>query len=204
SDKGQTGKSDMENSENAGVRAEPGKSGNAGVLDGSENSENTNALGGSESRGNTGSPKSSDVHLLDVGCGSGILGITALLMGAKKVSMIDIDTGAIDNVNENIELNNTFSGKYETAAGDIFKKKDREKLAMLSEKYDIVVANILADVIIPLCDIIKEFMKEGATFITSGILVERKEDVREALIKNDFKDIICNEDGEWCSFVCRA
>ena len=112
--------------------------------------------------------------VLDIGCGSGILSVVSLLLGASKAVACDIDPGAARCARENARLNNIDSARYEVYTGGIFDLK--------KEKYDIVLANIVADVIIELVPTIKEFMKNDGLFIASGIIDTRVDDVKDAII----------------------
>lgn len=149
--------------------------------------------------------KSGDT-VLDIGCGSGILGITALLKGAGYGVLMDIDELAIDNVTEDMELNDIKAGTYHAFRADILSETERvrdelEKVGV--QKFDVVLANILADVIVLLCDVVRDFIKPGGYFITSGILIEKADEVREALLKNGFEIVKQTESGEWTSFLCK-
>lgn len=156
--------------------------------------------------------KNSD-KVLDVGCGSGILSIIALKLGAKTVAATDIDPNAVTASHENAQVNHVVScdtldelgedGKeLAIMAGDII--SDTEFRRMLGvESYDLVVANILADVIIPLSGVIAENMKPGALFISSGIIEMKRDEVKTALETNQFEIVEETKMGDWVSFVCR-
>ncbi|MCR5202914.1 MAG: 50S ribosomal protein L11 methyltransferase [Lachnospiraceae bacterium] len=147
-----------------------------------------------------------DNKVFDIGCGSGILGISALLKGAGKSILIDIDELAIDNVCEDMELNNIKPGTYAAKKMDILSEKEEAKKFAKEndcEKFDIIFANILADVIIPLTAIIPEFIKTNGYYIVSGILNERSADVRDALEKNGFEIVNVETLGEWTGFLSR-
>jgi len=118
--------------------------------------------------------------VLDVGCGSGILSIISLLLGAEEVCAIDIDpAGAITATRKNAELNPVDLSKIKILAGDVISDIDtRKKVGYLS--YNVVVANIVADVIIPLAEIAQSLAKPNGVFITSGIITERLNDVLDA------------------------
>ena len=118
----------------------------------------------------------SETEILDVGCGSGILGMLALKFGAKHISVgTDLDPCAIDATHENMEVNGIRKDQYEVMIGNIIDDKAVQD-AVGYEKYDIVAANILADVLVPLTPVIIHQMKPGAVYITSGI-IEDKENV---------------------------
>ncbi len=139
--------------------------------------------------------------IFDVGCGSGILSIIALKLGAKSAYGVDIDENATRASIENMEINNISSEIMKVAKGDVI--GDKVFTDSIVDEYDIVVANILADVIIPLSKVVKPFMKEDGVFITSGIINTKEEAVKEALIKNKFNIIDTVYMGEWVSIVAK-
>lgn len=142
--------------------------------------------------------------LLDAGSGSGILSIIAKKLGAKEVLGIDIDPNATNSAMENANVNQLQieAGKLNFVTGNII-EDDGIRSQIGKEKYDLVVANILADVIIPLSDVIGENLKAGGIFISSGIIYMKEEAVREALVKNQFKILEVNKMGDWVSFVAQ-
>ena len=143
-----------------------------------------------------------ETQLLDVGCGSGILSIIGLKLGAKTAVATDIDPAALTATYENVEVNGLTKEQFTVYAGNIIEDKElQDKVGY--EKYDIVVANILADVIIPLSGEIRQHMKPNGLFISSGIIDMKREEVEEALLKNGFEIIEVNEMGDWVSFVAR-
>lgn len=131
--------------------------------------------------------------VLDVGCGSGILAIASLLLGAENAVGVDIDEVAVRTAVENAELNNV-SGKFTAVCGDLTDK--------VSGKYDIVVANIVADAIISLSAGVKEFMNPDSVYITSGIIDTRGDEVAEALSR-DFEIIERFEENGWVCFAAK-
>lgn len=140
--------------------------------------------------------------VLDLGCGSGILSIIALKLGAGKVVGTDIDPNAIIATKENLAVNHIEEGSMIPYEGNLL--EDEALCEKIGEgQYDIVVANILADVIIPLSSIARRFMKEGAYFITSGIINTKEEEVKEAMVKNGFEIVDIIPMGEWVSIVGR-
>lgn len=142
----------------------------------------------------------SDTQLLDVGCGSGILSIIGLKLGAKHALGTDIDEHALEATKENIVVNHIAGEQFDLLAGNIISEEEiQQKVGM--KKYDVVVANILADIIIPLSGEIMQYMKEDGVFISSGILNTKADEVQDALLKNGFKIIEKNEMGDWVSFV---
>lgn len=141
--------------------------------------------------------------LLDVGTGSGILGITALKLGARAVFGTDLDENAIHAVKENLEANQIPGERFQVLQGNIIDDKNVQKAAGF-EKYDVVVANILADVIILLQKEIPVHMKKGAVFITSGIINSKEEAVKAAFSANDaFEVLEITCQGEWVSVTAR-
>jgi len=139
--------------------------------------------------------------VLDLGCGSGILGIGAKLLGAEHVVGCDIDPKAPDVAVSNAALNNIFADNFEIYAGNILSDDIlREKLG---NGYRLVLANIVADVIIPLCKIAGDFMTEEAIFICSGIIEGRQYEIEEALLQNGFSIISHYEEEEWHCFEAR-
>lgn len=144
----------------------------------------------------------SDTKLLDVGCGSGILSIIGLKLGAQYAFGTDIDQNALIVTQENIQVNNILPEQFDLLAGDIISDTLVQDKAGY-HKYDIVVANILADVIIPLSGEIHKHLKEDGVFISSGIINTKRKEVEEALLKNNFRIIEVNEMGDWVSFVAK-
>ena len=138
--------------------------------------------------------------VLDLGCGSGILSIISLLLGAEHATAVDIDENAVKIAVENAEKNNIDLAKYRTMAGNV--TCDKGLFAKISDrKYDIVLANIVADVIIGIRDIVPEFLKDGGIFITSGIIEERLNDVLSAYEKSSFTPVAEEHQGGWASLV---
>ncbi len=138
---------------------------------------------------------------LDLGCGSGILGIGALVLGSARCVGCDIDPKAPDVAASNAALNGIGADRFKIYAGDIL--SDASLRRMLGSGYDAVLANIVSDVIIPLSTIVRQFMKPGAVFITSGIIDGRQDEVRAALEGNGFEVIEHRNEEEWHCFVCR-
>ena len=144
-----------------------------------------------------------DSEVLDVGTGSGILGITALKLGAKHVFGTDLDENAITAVGENLASNDISSDRFHVLQGNIIDDKSVQDWAGY-EKYDIVVANILADVIILLVDEIPAHLKKGGYFITSGIINMKEEAVKAAFAANQELEVTeITYQGEWVSVTAR-
>lgn len=138
--------------------------------------------------------------ILDLGCGSGILSITALLLGASSAVAVDIDPNATEVAYSNLELNKLSSDRYTTYTGDITCDSDlRSKLG----KHNLVIANIVADVIISFAPFVKEFMAEDATFICSGIILERLDEVKLALEDAGLTIINIKNDDDWAAITCK-
>lgn len=144
----------------------------------------------------------SETEILDVGCGSGILGMLALKFGAKHSLGIDLDPCAIDATHENMEVNGIRKDQYEVMIGNIIDDKAVQD-AVGYEKYDIVAANILADVLVPLTPVIIHQMKPGAVYITSGIIEDKENVVVEAVKAAGLEVLEVNHQGEWVSVVAR-
>ncbi len=144
-----------------------------------------------------------ETTLLDVGTGSGILGITALKLGAKEVFGTDLDENAIIAVKENMEANDIPMDKFLVLQGNIIDDRAVQEKAGF-EKYDVVVANILADIIILLQKEISVHMKKDAIFITSGIINMKEEAVKKAFEENEaFELVETTYQGEWVSITVR-
>lgn len=144
-----------------------------------------------------------ETRLLDVGTGSGILGITALKLGAREVFGTDLDENAIVAVGENLEANGIGEGRFTVVQGNIIDDKEIQDKAGY-ECYDVAVANILADVIILLQKEIPVHIKKGGIFITSGIINMKEQAVREAFAANDsFEVLEVTYQGEWVSVTAR-
>ncbi len=143
-----------------------------------------------------------DTEMLDVGTGSGILGIVALKLGAKHVLGTDLDPCAVPAVAENKEANQIVDETFEMVIGNIIDDKAIQDQAGY-EKYDIVTANILADVLIPLTPVIVNQMKKGAYYITSGILDVKEEVVVEAVKAAGLTVVEVTHQGEWVSVTAR-
>ena len=143
------------------------------------------------------------MEVLDLGTGSGILGIVALKLGAAHVVGTDLDENAIDAVYENCATNNIGAGRFDVICGNIIDDKAVQD-EVGYEKYDIVVANILAPVIIMLVDEVARHMKPGALFITSGIIDMKEQEVLDAFARNpEFEITEVNHLGEWVNITAR-
>lgn len=140
--------------------------------------------------------------ILDVGCGSGILGMLALKFGAKYSVGTDLDPCAIDATYENMEVNGITRDQYEVMIGNIIDDKEiQDKVGY--EKYDIVVANILADVLVPLTPVILHQLKPGGIYITSGIIDDKEETVVNCVKAAGLEVLEVTYQGEWVSVTAR-
>lgn len=140
--------------------------------------------------------------VLDLGCGSGILAIAALLLGCGKAVGVDIDEKAPKVVMENAALNRIGPDRLTAFAGDVLRENDLSR-RLRAEKFDIITANIVADVIIAIAPRVPEFMAEGAKFICSGIIEGREPEV-EAALRGAGLEIIehMSTPGGWNAYVC--
>lgn len=143
-----------------------------------------------------------DTEILDVGTGSGILSIVALKLGAKHAVGTDLDPCAVPAVEENKEANEIPVQDFEMMIGNIIDDKDVQD-AVGYEKYDIVAANILADVLVPLTPVIVNQMKKGGIYITSGIIDQKEETVVKAVKDAGLEILEVNYQGEWVSVTAR-
>ncbi|MBQ8614862.1 MAG: 50S ribosomal protein L11 methyltransferase [Ruminiclostridium sp.] len=132
-------------------------------------------------------------RVLDLGCGSGILSIAAMLLGAGSACMVDIFKNAADTAAENMEKNGFSSEKFRSYCGNII--DDEALRAEIGTGYNVVVANIVADVIIAMSSLFRSFMAEGATLVVSGIITERLDEVLSALKENGF-DVVSSASQE--------
>jgi ribosomal protein L11 methyltransferase len=144
----------------------------------------------------------SETELLDVGTGSGILSIVALKLGAKHAVGTDLDPCAITATKENLEVNGIAEGSMDVMIGNIIDDKDVQD-AVGYEKYDIVAANILADVLVPLTPVILHQLKRGGIYITSGIIDEKEETVVEAVRAAGLEVVEVTHQNDWVSVTAR-
>lgn len=141
-------------------------------------------------------------QILDVGCGSGILGMLALKFGAAHSVGTDLDPCAIDATHENMKANGIREDQYKVMIGNIIDDKEVQDKAGY-EKYDIVAANILADVLVPLTPVILHQLKKGGIYITSGIIDDKEETVTEAVRAAGMEVLEVHHQGEWVSVTAR-
>ena len=143
-----------------------------------------------------------DTQILDVGTGSGLLSIAALKLGAAHAVGTDLDPCAISAVKENLEANDVPTTDMDMILGNIIDDKQVQD-EVGYEKYDIVVANILADVLIPLTPVILHQMKKGGLYITSGIIDDKEESVVAAVKAAGLEIVEITHQGEWVSVTAR-
>ena len=133
--------------------------------------------------------------VLDTGCGSGILSVASLLLGASRAVGVDIDSLAVKTAKDNAAANGFFEPELTYIKGNLADD--------VTGKFDIVVANIVADIIILFSKDVGSFMNENSVFITSGIILPREDEVKKAFYENGFDIIERNESEGWLSFVCK-
>ena len=143
-----------------------------------------------------------DTRLLDVGTGSGILSIISLKLGAKEAKGTDLDPCAVNAVQENLEANGIDPASFELRIGNIIDDKDVQDWAGY-ESYDIVAANILAEVLVPLTPAVMRHLKPGGIYITSGIIDDKETVVAESVRAAGLEVLEINHQGEWVSVTAR-
>ncbi len=149
-----------------------------------------------------GNSQSAGPKVLDVGCGSGILSIVALKLGASAVVGTDLDADCLTSTRNNMEVNHLAPELSTFYLGNLIDDTAlQEKVG--TEEYDIVVANILADVIIPMAPVIPARLKHGGYFITSGIIDFKEQEVREAIVDAGMEIVEINHQGEWVNITAR-
>ncbi len=136
-----------------------------------------------------------DKTVLDLGCGSGILSIASLLLGAKNATGVDIDKLAVKTARENGKVNGFDETKFTVLNGNLADK--------VSGKFDVIVANIVADIIILFTAQVSDYLKDDGVFITSGIIDVREDEVKTAFEKYGFEIIARHEKNGWVCFECR-
>lgn len=143
-----------------------------------------------------------DTVLLDVGTGSGILAIVSLMYGIKEAVGTDLDPCAVEAVRENMEMNGVSADSFEMMIGNIITDKEIQDRVGY-EKYDIVVANILAEVLLPLTPVVKQHLKKGGLYITSGIIAEKEQLVVDAVKAAGMEVLEVTRQNEWVSVTAR-
>lgn len=132
--------------------------------------------------------------VLDIGCGTGILAIASLLLGAQHAVAVDIDPNAVRIARDNAVQNGVFS-RMDVVQGNL--------LDRVEGKYDLVIANIIADAVIELSSCVKHYLNKGGVFVASGIILDRLDDVLEALKREDFRDIEYRTLDDWVVVVAK-
>ena len=138
--------------------------------------------------------------VLDLGCGSGILSIISLMLGAKSALAVDIDPNCVDIAYQNANRNNVNTNNYDVISGNILDDENICKYIQ-KNKYDIVLANIVADVIIASMPLVKTCIADDGVFITSGIIEDRIDDVKYSLEENGFEVLRVNRRKDWAAMV---
>ena len=147
-------------------------------------------------------PEWKNPRVLDVGCGSGILSIVALKLGASEVVGTDLDADCMISTRDNMKVNKLDEKLGTFYVGNLISDKElQEKVG--TECYEIVVANILADVIIPMASVIPARLKKGGYFITSGIIDFKENEVKEEIEKAGLEIVEINHQGEWVNITAR-
>ena len=141
-------------------------------------------------------------RMLDLGCGSGILSVVSILLGAKEAVAVDIDPNCVDTAYENASMNDVPRDIYTVISGNVLTDPD-VKSVISKNKYEVVAANIVADVIIGLAPAARMYMAEGGVFITSGIIDGRQDEVRAALEAEGFTVADMRRRKDWWSIVCK-
>ena len=140
-------------------------------------------------------------RVLDLGCGSGILSIAALKLGAESAQAVDIDEKCLNVAYENAALNGIGRDRYTVRVGDVL--SDEALRAELGGGYDIVVANIVADVILGLAPMVRQFLKPGGQFLCSGIIDDRAVEVADGLRRCGWAILETREESGWFAYSCR-
>ena len=140
--------------------------------------------------------------ILDIGCGSGILSVGGLLFGGGYADLADIDKNAAFAVDENMKTNGILPEKYTFFAGDIL-SDDRLDAKFSGGGYDIVCANIVADIVSALSEKVGKYLKKGGIFISSGVIAEREKDVERSLAENGFDVVELKKMGNWRAFTAK-
>lgn len=138
-------------------------------------------------------------NLLDLGCGSGILSIGGVLLGAKSATAIDIEENAVTTAIENAKKNNISEKKYKAYCGNII--EDESLVKEIGTGYDIICANIVADILIAMSEIFDKFLKKNGVLIMSGVISTRKDEVIEAVVSKGFSTIEIHEKGGWVAIA---
>ena len=141
-------------------------------------------------------------NVLDVGCGSGILSITALLSGAKSATAVDIDKNAVRITKENAEINGV-GDKLQGYYGNLLDLESEISTVIRGNRYDMIVSNIIAEIVIRLSDLVGSMLTNGGFFILSGIILDKREEVLQALVRNKLSICEVREKNGWVCFVAQ-
>lgn len=141
-------------------------------------------------------------RVLDLGCGSGILSIGAMLLGASEITAVDIEQNAVETAIENAKKNNISQDKYIAYCGDVI--SDHVLCEKIGKGYDLITANIVADVLIAMRSIFRQKLKNNGILIISGIIIERKDEVVNAVVESGFKVIETTEGEGWAAVKLKA
>ena len=141
------------------------------------------------------------MKVIDLGCGSGILSVAALLLGADSAVGVDIDPNAVPTAYQNAEDNGIDHSRYTVLAGNVL--DDHGFVDSLGKDYDIVVANIVAGVIVPMAPIVPRLIKKDGMYITSGIIAERAQEVMDAMEQNGFEVVYTENRKDWMVIVSK-
>ncbi len=139
-------------------------------------------------------------EVLDMGCGSGILGVGALLLGAGRVTAVDVEADAVCATRKNMEANGMRADRYRALCSDLL-QDDPACAALKDQPYDIIAANIVADVLIAMAPRLFPLLKQNGRLILSGVISERRRDVEEAFTKAGFSVDKVQQEGEWMALV---
>lgn len=139
--------------------------------------------------------------VFDIGCGSGILSIACLLLGAENAVGVDIDENSVRIAIKNADFNNIPKEKFTAYCGNII--DDEALCEKIGTDYDIIAANIVADIIIMMAPLFRRFMKKDATLVTSGIIFSQVDEVKKALEDNGFKVIEEHEENDWYCLISK-
>ena len=140
--------------------------------------------------------------VLDLGSGSGILSITALLLGASHATGVDVDPKAEDIARENAAINGIGSDRFLALTGNVLQGGDTLS-GVFSKRYDVICMNIFADVIIPMAAVLPRFLKPDTVIVGSGVLAPRMPDVENALNEAGLRVVSVRQEQDWCCFTAR-
>ncbi|NYB74311.1 50S ribosomal protein L11 methyltransferase [Sedimentibacter hydroxybenzoicus DSM 7310] len=141
-----------------------------------------------------------DMEVLDMGCGSGILSIASLLLGAKKAAGIDIDENAVKTAKENAALNNIFEDRFSVYCGDVTEDEDLQRKIGFN-RYDMIAVNIIAQIIMGMSPTFPKFLKKGGLIIASGVIKKYVDDVVKDFELLGFRILEINDSEEWVSIT---